>query len=192
MAKTKEKKTNTKKQEKKSDQNQDTMQSLPLQVHAQYVRDVSFENPNAPDSLKGGQEPPKMDINVTMDARNLDDEKATALYEVALKVSATATRGDQTVFIAEVEYGTVVELSQVPEDKHHPLLLIEVPRMMFPFVRQIMSDLTQNGGYPPLLMNPVDFAQLYMNKFANKEEDKKEDKKPDALKDAKKEVQSSS
>lgn len=147
-----------------------TMKTLPLQVHAQYIRDISFENPNAPQSLRGGQDSPKMDIAFNMDARNLEDDKAEALYEVALKVTANATRGDQTVFIAEIEYGAVVELSQVPEDKHHPLLLIEVPRMMFPFVRQIMSDVTQNGGYPPLMLNPVDFSQIYMQKFAKKDE----------------------
>ena len=114
-----------------------TMQNLPLRVHAQYIRDVSFENTDA----KG-------------------------IYEVALKVTVNATRDEKTVFIAEVEYGAVVELSQVPEEKHHPLLLIEVPRMMFPYVRQIMSDLTQNGGYPPLMLNPVDFGQIYMQRFA--------------------------
>ncbi|MGB1077050.1 MAG: protein-export chaperone SecB [Bdellovibrionales bacterium] len=149
------------------------MQSLPLQVHAQYVRDVSFENPNAPDSLRGGQEAPKIDISFNMDARNLKDDNADALYEVALKVTANATRGDKTVFIAEVEYGAVVELSQVPEDKHHPLLLVEVPRLTFPFVRQIMSNLTQSGGYPPLNLNPVDFGQLYLQRFAKQTPDKK-------------------
>lgn len=181
------KKTATKKTKKEApaktaDDKQDaqTMQSLPMQVHAQYVRDISFENPSAPMSLKAGQNSPKMDISVNMDARNLEDDKAKALYEVALKVTATATRDDKTVFIAEVEYGTVVELGQVPEDKHHPLLLIEVPRLMFPFVRQIMSDLTQNGGYPPLLLNPVDFAQLYLQRFANKEATGKEDDKKEA------------
>ncbi len=162
-------KETSKKDEKDSSQ---TMQSLPLQIHAQYIRDVSFENPNAPASLRGGQDAPEMDISFNMDARNLEDDKAEALYEVALKVTANATRGDKTVFIAEIEYGAVVELSQVPEDKHHPLLLIEVPRLMFPFVRQIMSEMTQGGGYPPLNLNPVDFAQIYMQRFAKQEEKK--------------------
>jgi len=157
----------------KKDETQQSAEQLPLQVHAQYIRDVSFENPSAPQSLRGGQDAPKMDISFNMDARNLEDEKAEALYEVALKVTANATRGEQTVFIAEVEYGAVVELSQVPEDKHHPLLLIEVPRMLFPFVRQIMSDLTQDGGYPPLRLNPVDFTQIYMQRAAQQEDAKK-------------------
>ncbi len=143
-----------------------TMQNLPLRVHAQYIRDVSFENPNAPETLKAGLEAPKMDIGFNMDARNVQDTDAKGIYEVALKVTVNATRDEKTVFIAEVEYGAVVELSQVPEEKHHPLLLIEVPRMMFPYVRQIMSDLTQNGGYPPLMLNPVDFGQIYMQRFA--------------------------
>lgn len=158
-----------KKAETNTQDEQQPMQSMPLQVHAQYVRDVSFENPGAPLSLKAGLEAPKMDISFNMDARNLEDEKLKSTYEVALKVNATAVRGDDTVFIAEVEYGAVVELSQVPEDKHHPLLLIEVPRLMFPFVRQIMADVTQKGGYPPLMLNPVDFSQLYMQRFAKKD-----------------------
>lgn len=156
------------------------MQSMPLQVHAQYIRDVSFENPGAPLSLKAGLTAPKMDIAFNMDARNVEDDNIKALYEVALKVTATATREDQTVFIAEVEYGAVVELSEVPEDKHHPLLLVEVPRLTFPFVRQIMADLTQKGGYPPLMLNPVDFAQLYMKRFAEQEEAKKSASKKSA------------
>lgn len=171
------KKSTTKVSKKAEEDSSQTMQSLPLQIHAQYIRDVSFENPNAPASLRGGLDAPKMDISFNMDARNLEDDKAEALYEVALKVTATALRDEKTVFIAEVEYGAVVELSQVPEDKHHPLLLIEVPRLMFPFIRQIMSDLTQNGGYPPLNLNPVDFAQLYMQKFANKESGQEKEKK---------------
>ncbi len=149
-------------------QESQTMQNLPLKIHAQYIRDISFENPKAPNSLRGGLEPPKIDISSNMDVRNLEDETIKALYEVAFKVSAVAKREEETVFIAEVEYGVVVELSGVPEDKHHPLLLIEVPRLIFPFIRQMLSDVTQNGGFPPLLLNPIDFTQLYHKNFMQK------------------------
>ncbi len=139
--------------------------SIPVAVHAQYVRDVSFENPLAPDSLKAGQPSPKMDININMDARKLQEQSADSFYEVVIHLSARAHRNDQTVFMATIEYGVTVSLPGVPDDAHHPMLLIEVPKIAFPFIRQILSDLTQQGGYPPLLLSPVDFYALYMERF---------------------------
>ncbi len=101
-----------------------------------------------------------------MDAREIPSDKIKDLYEVALTISATATREDQTVFIAEVNYGVTVSVAEeVPQDSHHPLLLIEIPRMAFPFARQIMANMTSQGGYPPLLLTPVDFQALYMERF---------------------------
>jgi len=139
--------------------------NLPITIMAQYVRDISFENPNAPASLRVGAESPQMDVNVGMDARKIPDDNIEHLYETVLSVNAKAMRGDDVVFIAELQYGVTVELKDVPEDQHHPLLLIEIPRLAFPYVRQILSDLTTQGGYPPLLLNPVDFQALYMARF---------------------------
>lgn len=139
---------------------------LPVAILTQYVRDVSFENPNAPDSLRGGQPTPELDVNIGMDARKLPDQDIKSLYEVVLNARAEAKRGDQIVFIAEVQYAMVVSVGEaVPEDNHHPLLLIEIPRLAFPFVRQILSDLTSQGGYPPLMLGLVDFHALYMQRF---------------------------
>lgn len=149
-------------------QNEDQIaaQDMPVTIHAQYVRDVSFENPNAPESLRTSANAPEMDINIGMDARKLEDDDLENLFEVVLNVRAAATRGEEQLFIAELQYGVTVSIgADVPEDNHHPLLLIEMPRMIFPYVRQIMSDLTVQGGYPPLLMNPVDFHALYMQRF---------------------------
>jgi len=141
-------------------------QDMPINIHAQYIRDLSFENPNAPDSLRTTTTAPEMDINIGMDARRLEGDEIKNLFEVVLNVRAAATRGEDPVFIAELQYGITVSIGdEVPEDNHHPLLLIEIPRMAFPFVRQIMSDVTVQGGYPPLLLNPVDFHALYMNRF---------------------------
>lgn len=149
-------------------------QGLPVTVHAQYVRDISFENPNAPEALRLGQKPPTMDVNIGMDARSLDDKDIKNLYEVILSVRAEAKRGDKTAFLAEIIYGITVEIGDsVPENSHHPLLLIEIPKLAFPFVRKLLSDLTTEGGFPPLLLNPVDFHALYMQRFAK---DLKEDK----------------
>lgn len=144
---------------------QATAAELPVNIVAQYIRDVSFENPNAPESLKleGGQ--PEMDVNIGLDARKIDEK--SSLYEVVLSVQANAMRGEDPVFICEVHYGMTVEIGEeVPEDNHHPLLFIEIPRQAFPFVRQIVSNLVSQGGFPPLFLAPVDFHQLYMQRFA--------------------------
>lgn len=145
------------------------VQNLPIVVHAQYLRDASFENPQAPNALRAGQDAPRMDINISLDLRKLEDPKLAHLYEVILKVSAKAQRKEYTLYVAEVEYGMTVSLQNLPEQQHHPLLLIEVPKLAFPFVRQILADLTQNGGFPPLLLGPVDFYSMYINQFASKE-----------------------
>lgn len=139
---------------------------LPVTIHTQYLRDLSFENPNAPESLRSGQTPPEMNVNIGMDARSLDDEDIKNLYEVALTIHATTKREGEFVFIAEILYSVIVEIGpEVPEEQHHPLLLIEIPRYAFPFARQILADATSQGGYPPLLLNPVDFQALYMERF---------------------------
>ncbi len=142
-------------------------QGLPVTVHAQYVRDISFENPEAPMSLRStSATSPEMNVNISMDARDLEDDTIDNLYEVALTLSATATHEGKPLFIAEVIYGITVSVGDVvPEDQHHPLLLIEIPRLAFPFARQILATLTTQGGYPPLLLNPVDFELLYRDRF---------------------------
>jgi len=156
-------------------------QDMPINIHAQYIRDLSFENPNAPDSLRTTTTAPEMDINIGMDARRLEGDEIKNLFEVVLNVRAAATRGEDPVFIAELQYGITVSIGdEVPEDNHHPLLLIEIPRMAFPFVRQIMSDVTVQGGYPPLLLNPVDFHALYMNRFGKEIEAAQKEAEKDA------------
>lgn len=147
-----------------------TSPGLPLVVHTQYVKDISFENPMAPNSFRAGLTPPKMEMNINLDASPLPDEKIKNLYEVSLKISARAMRDGQPVFIAEILYGVAVSvLESVPEGQHHPLLLVEVPRLAFPFARQILSELTQGGGYPALLLGPVDFYSMYLSRFGDKE-----------------------
>lgn len=144
-----------------------TMPNLPIVIHTQYIKDLSFENPNAPESLRAGQtEKPSLDVNIMLDARKIEDEQLTALYEVVMTVRASSKRGDRTDFIAEVAYAAAVSLNDVPEDKHHPLLFIEIPRQLFPFVRLIISNVTQGGGYVPLALNPVDFGAMYKSRFA--------------------------
>ncbi|MGH1404195.1 MAG: protein-export chaperone SecB [Alphaproteobacteria bacterium] len=151
-----------------AEQPEETLQvaNLPVNIQAQYIRDLSFENPEAPHSLRAGETLPDMEVNIGMDARSIEGEDTKNLYEVALSVTATAKRGDKTIFIAELVYGvTVIIGDSVPEEQHHPILLIEIPRYAFPFARQILATATSQGGFPPLLLNPVDFQALYMERF---------------------------
>ncbi len=147
---------------------QHNIPNLPLIVHGQYVRDASFENPSAPHALRAGQPAPKMNVNFGLDVRKLTEPGLENMFEVILTVNVEATREGRPVFIAEVQYGTTVSVGPtVPQEQIHPLLLIEVPRLSFPFARQILCDMAVQGGYPPLLVAPVNFQQLYIEKFKN-------------------------
>ncbi len=149
--------------------------NLPLTIHAQYIKDMSFENPNAPESLRPTKETgaPQMEVNVNLDSNPLADK---GTFEVVLHISATAKRGDMTLFIAELQYGVVCSVSSKVPDQHiHPLLMIETPKMAFPFVRQILCNAVMGGGYPPLMLNPVDFEGLYISQY-KKEQTEEENK----------------
>lgn len=152
-----------------SDENaQQTAPESQLNILAQYVRDVSFENPLAPDSLRSERGNPSMDINIGVDARKIPDDKMENMYESIINLRAIARpQEEDPLFILELQYGMTVLLNDIPEENHHPVLLIEVPRLAFPFVRQIVSDMTSQGGFPPLMLNPVDFQSLYMERFKN-------------------------
>jgi preprotein translocase subunit SecB len=132
-----------------------------LRVVAQFIRDLSFENPNAPDSLRNAAAQPQMDVGVEMNARGRPD----GLFEVDLKVSATAQRDQAAVFHCELLYGGLFQVTGFPEDQVEPILMIECPRLLFPFVRQIIGELSVQGGFPPFLLDPLDFAGIY---FAQK------------------------
>lgn len=127
-----------------------------LIVNAQYIKDLSFENPRAPQSLQQQQTAPAVDINVDVNAQPLGPET----YEVVLTVKASAKVNDEALFILELVYGAVVTAHNVPRDMLPAVLLVETPRLMFPFARSIVAEATQNGGFPPLLINPIDFTEL--------------------------------
>ena len=134
------------------------VQGAPVAINAQYIRDLSFENPNAPQIMAEMREPPQIEVKVDVKVRSL----AEAVFEVVLSISASATINDKNAFVAELEYGAVVTLgSELPQEHYGAVLLIEIPRMLFPFARQIIGDATREGGFPPLLLNPIDFADLY-------------------------------
>jgi preprotein translocase subunit SecB len=133
-----------------------------IHVLGQYLKDLSFENPGAPRSLRPGEKAPKLDVNVNVNAR----PQSQSEFEVELKLEAKAARGDETLFIVEVAYAGLFQLRNVPHEHAQPLLLIECPRLLFPFARQIVADATRQGGFPPLMIDPVDFATLYRRRMA--------------------------
>jgi preprotein translocase subunit SecB len=136
-------------------------QSDGLVINAQYLRDLSFENPNAPASLALAGKQPDISVDVNVASRVLAEHS----HEVVLKISASAKVGDKSVFIAEVEYGAVVTLGEsIPEKGIQLVLLVEVPRIIFPYARKILGDATQSGGFPPLMINPIDFRNLLIQK----------------------------
>jgi preprotein translocase subunit SecB len=128
-----------------------------IRILAQFIRDLSFENPRAPDSLRGGAAQPQIDLGVEMNARSRED----GYFEVDLKLSAKAAREDGPVFIVELLYGGVFQITGVSAEDMEPVLLIEAPRYLFPFARRIIADVTSEGGYPPFLLDPIDFAGVY-------------------------------
>jgi len=133
-----------------------------IHVLGQYIKDLSFENPSAPRSLRPGEAAPKIEMNVNVNAR----PQSQAEFEIELKLEARATRGSETLFIAEVTYAGLFQIRNVPQEHMHPLLLIECPRLLFPFARQIIADCTRQGGFAPLLIDPIDFAALYRQRMA--------------------------
>jgi len=128
-----------------------------IRILAQFVRDLSFENPRAPESLRQGAAQPQIDLNVEMNARVRTD----GLFEVDLKLSATAHSEGQPNFQVELLYGGLFQITGVSEADLEPVLLIECPRFLFPFARRVIADVTSDGGFPPFMLDPIDFAAVY-------------------------------
>ncbi len=134
---------------------------LPVQVHAQYVKDFSFENPMAPDSLRPSGGKPELDVNIMLDASKINDESNPDLYESTLKLTVKSLRDNQVLFISEIVYAALITVKNVPQAAVRSILYVEVPQMLFPFARQMLSSAVTGGGFPPLLLNPVDFKAMY-------------------------------
>ncbi|BAK64718.1 protein-export protein SecB [Sphingobium sp. SYK-6] len=128
---------------------------------AQYVKDLSFENPNSP-AVYQWQEQPQIDVNFNISNNKVADD----VFEVALKVSATAAGEAGTAFAVELVFAGLFGMRNVPEEQMRPFLYAEAPRLLFPFARRILADAVQDGGFPPLLLDPIDFGALYMQQQA--------------------------
>lgn len=126
-------------------------------VLAQYLKDLSFESPRAPGSFQNQQQP-RLDVNVDVQGRGLGPDQ----YEVELSVTARAFRDNDAVFVVEASYGGVFEIKNLPREQLEMVMLVECPRLLFPFMRQIVSDATRNGNFPPLMLEPIDFMSIYL------------------------------
>lgn len=133
-----------------------------LNVLAQYVKDLSFESPGAPNSLRGRDKAPGIAINVNVNANPLSDKQ----FDVNLSLNAKASFDQEVLFNVELVYGGVFSIAGFPQEHMLPILFIECPRLLFPFARQIIAEATRNGGFPPLMLDPIDFAQMFQQKLA--------------------------
>jgi preprotein translocase subunit SecB len=134
-----------------------------LLLNAQYIKDLSFENPRAPQSLIQQTAQPDVEINVDVKARNLGPE----VFEVVLTINATARVQGEPVFLVELAYGSVVTVRNTPAELVPALVLVETPRIVFPFARAVIANATRDGGFPPLMINPIDFAELLRRQQAD-------------------------
>jgi preprotein translocase subunit SecB len=133
-----------------------------LSVLGQYVKDLSFENPNAPRSLQPTQTQPAINIQINVGVQQL----AETDYEVSLKLEGKAENAGSILFAFDLTFAGVFRVQNVPQETLQPLVMIECPRLLFPFAREIVATSVRNGGFPPLLLDPVDFVALYQQRAA--------------------------
>ena len=154
-------------------------QQVPLVINIQYVKDMSFEVPNAPQIYTTLRSQPQVNINLDVNARRIQDGEH--VYEVTLMIRAEAREpaptpaagngaapapSTPTVFVAELAYAGVFTLSNLPDNAVEPVLLVECPRLLFPFARNILADITRDGGFPPVLLQPIDFVSMWQARRA--------------------------
>jgi preprotein translocase subunit SecB len=130
-----------------------------LMVMGQYIKDLSFENPNAPASLQGGQ--PQINITVNVTAKSMSPTDV----EVELRLEGKAEGNGSMLFNVELVYAGLFRIQNVPQEQLQPIMLIECPRVLFPFAREIIATTVRNGGFPPLMLDPIDFVALYQQRM---------------------------
>jgi preprotein translocase subunit SecB len=140
---------------------------IKMSVLAQFVRDMSFENLVAQKGLTANEVQPDIQVQVSLDARKRPQDHQFDIVTKFKVTSKNKVNGD-TLFLLEVDYGGIFHVEGVPDEQLHPFLMIECPRLMFPFVRRIISDVTRDGGFPPLNMDSVDFLALYRQELARR------------------------
>jgi preprotein translocase subunit SecB len=136
-----------------------------LSVLTQYVKDFSFENPGAPQSLRARNGNPNINISIGVQSAPVARDE----FEVELRVDARAVDGQAVLFAIELVYAGVFRFANIPQDQIRAVTLIECPRLLFPFARQVVAEASRNGGFPPLLIDPVDFVAMYRQQTANEQ-----------------------
>lgn len=131
-------------------------------VKAQYIKDLSFENPNAPQSLLLTNLKPGIDVSVDLKAQKLQEN----IYEMTLHIAARATNEGNALFLVDLAYAGIFQISGIPPERIEPLILIDCPFVLFPFARRVIADVSRDGGFPPLMLDPIDFHALYMQNKA--------------------------
>ena len=129
-------------------------------ILSQYIRDLSFESPSIDRALDGPGQNPNLELEVNVNARSVRDN----MYQSEIEFKAKATDDAGTIYLMECTYGGVFQIDSVPREALEPFLLVNCPSMLFPFLRRIIADLTREGGFPPLFLDPIDFAALYVNR----------------------------
>ncbi len=137
----------------------ETVQGPQISNIAQYVKDMSFESPNSPASILEGKETPNGELSVQVKARKLGGDQ----YEVILQFQIEGSKGGETAFLVELHYAGVFIVSGFSEADHQKALMIECPRLLFPFARRVIADTVRDGGFPQLMLGTIDFVQLYKN-----------------------------
>ena len=143
--------------------------ALPLTMNLQYTKDLSFEVPAGAEIFATLRSNPQISVNIDVQANRLQQDQAVFEIVLAIKTEATEPASDsgaapRVVFIAELAYAAVVTLNEVPDNMIEPLLLVEVPRLIFPYARNIISEVTRDGGFPPVVLQPIDFVSLWQAK----------------------------
>lgn len=153
---------------------------IKMQVLGQFIRDLSFENILAQKGVQTGEVQPDIQVQVSLDARKRPVDHQ---FEVItkFKIQSKNKSANEMLFVLELEYGGVFHIEGVPDQQMHPFLLIECPRLLFPFVRRIISDVTRDGGFPPLNLDNVDFVALYRQELARKTQEQGTEAQPTQL-----------
>ena len=128
-----------------------------LNVLAQYVKDLSFESPGAPQTLQGPGENPQLQVGVNVNA----GPRGNDIYETVVHLEAHAKSDTGVIYNVELDYGGLFRIKDIPENMLQPVLFVDCPTLLFPFVRRVIADIVRDGGFPPLMLDPIDFGRLY-------------------------------
>jgi len=142
---------------------QDASKQPSLQIVTQYIKDVSFENPHAPESLVSGWAAPETSVQISLGQQQLNENNFES--SIKIRVEASNKENKKAAFIMDIHYGALVALTNIPKENIPAVLMVEVPKLLFPFLRETVAKLTTQGGYPPLYLAPISFEELYITEM---------------------------